>query len=138
MGAGIMSRRAEACNNAHVRRLAGAATLMVLASCGGSPASPTNGSATITITAAGVSPTLLNVTQGTRVLFVNNDSRAHNMASDPHPEHSDCPELNAVGLLQSGQSRETGNLNTIRSCGFHDHDDPPPGGSKWTGRITIR
>lgn len=92
----------------------------------------------MTITAAGASPTQITVSPGTRVLFVNNDSRAHNMTSDPHPEHNDCPEINAVGLLQPNQSRETGNLVTTRTCGFHDHDDPPPGGSRWTGRITIR
>jgi hypothetical protein len=43
------------------------------------------------------------------------------MASDPHPEHSACPALNDVGFLQAGQSRQTGNLNTARRCGFHDH-----------------
>ena len=104
------------------------------------PSSPSNGGATgttITITSAGVSATQLNVSQGARVLFVNNDSRSHNMTSDPHPEHNDCPEINTVGLLQPHQSRETGNLTTIRSCGFHDHDDPPPGGARWAGRITI-
>jgi hypothetical protein len=46
--------------------------------------------------------------------------------------------LNAVGFLQPGERRESGNLNTVRTCGFHDHDDPPPGGAKWTGRVTIR
>jgi len=54
-------------------------------------------------------------------LFINNDSREHQMNSNPHPEHTDCPEINQVGDLQPGQQRETGNLNTIRSCGFHDH-----------------
>jgi len=112
--------------------------LIVLAGCGGggSPASPSG--TTITITSAGVSPTQVNVTQGTRVTFVNNDSRSHNMTSDPHPEHSDCPEINTVGLLPPGQSRETGNLVTIGTCGFHDHAGPPPGGNKWTEKITIR
>jgi hypothetical protein len=57
------------------------------------------------------------------VLFVNNHSRRHDMASDPHPEHSDCEELNR-GVLQPGQSRETTNLVTVRTCGFHDHEDP--------------
>ena len=115
--------------------------LLALARCGGSPASPSAAPAdgrTITITNAGVSPNELTVPAGTRVLFVNNDSRAHNMTSDPHPDHNDCPELNTVGVLQPGQRRESGNLVTVRTCGFHDHDDPPPGGNRWTGRITIR
>jgi plastocyanin len=62
------------------------------------------------------------VTPGTRVTFVNNDTRAHDMASDPHPVHTDCPELNQVGFLNAGQSRQSGNLNTVRTCGFHDHN----------------
>jgi hypothetical protein len=114
--------------------------LLPLAGCGsGSPNSPSPGSPnTITITSAGVSVTQLNIAQGSRVTFVNMDLRAHNMTSDPHPEHNDCPEINSVGLLQPGQTRETGNLVSVRTCGFHDHDDPPPGGAKWSGRITIR
>src|SRR5262249_39830098 len=68
---------------------------------------------TIPTPARGVSPQSITVPPGTRVTFINNDSRRHNMASDPHPEHTDCPEINQVGLLQTGQSRETGNLNTV-------------------------
>jgi plastocyanin len=114
--------------------------LLPLAACGGgSPSSPSPGATTtITITSAGVSAAQITIAPGTRVAFVNSDTRAHNMTSDPHPEHTDCPEINTVGLLQPGQSRETGNLNAVRTCGFHDHDNPPPGGARWTGRITIR
>jgi plastocyanin len=117
-----------------------AAILLGVAGCGGnSPSSPsTPGGTTVTISSSGVSPSTLTVSPGTRILFVNTDGRSHNMTSDPHPDHNDCPELNAVGFLQPGHSRESGNLNTVRTCGFHDHDDPPPGGAKWTGRITIR
>ena len=109
-------------------------------SCGGSspPTEPTNPilTNTITITAAGVSPKDIQVSPGTRVLFVNNDSRAHNMASDPHPEHTDCTEINQIGLLAPGQSRETGNLNAVRTCRFHDHD--LPNSATLTGAIVIR
>lgn len=126
----------------HVRAAASLCTLwvLVLSACGGrSPSSPsTPEGATVTITSAGVAPSALTVAPGTRVLFVNNDGRAHDMTSDPHPDHQDCPELNAVGLLQPGQRRESGNLVTVRTCGFHDHDDPPPRGVRWTGRITVR
>jgi plastocyanin len=121
-----------------VRRV-GFCLLIALAGCGGAPpVDPPATGATVTITSAGASPTELSVAQGTRVLFVNNDVRSHNMTSDPHPDHLDCPPLNDVGLLQPGQRRESGNLTIVRTCGFHDHDDPPPGGNRWTGRITIR
>lgn len=127
-----------------MRRLLPFLILLPLAACGGgSPSAPSGGgggnpATTITITSAGVSPTQLTISPGTRVLFVNSDSRAHNMTSDPHPEHTDCPEINSVGLLQPNQSRETGNLVAIRTCGFHDHDNPAPLGARWTGRITVR
>lgn len=54
-------------------------------------------------------------------MFVNHDSRIHQMYSDPHPEHTDCPEFDQVGSLSPGQSRLTGNLNAVRTCNFHDH-----------------
>jgi plastocyanin len=69
------------------------------------------------------SPKELTVAPGTRVLFVNNDGRRHDMTSDEHPDHLDCPAINQVGLMTSGQNRETGNLNVVRTCGFHDHED---------------
>lgn len=116
--------------------------LLGLVSCGGSsPTQPPDNTPptvtnTITITAQGASPRNIQINAGSRVTFVNNDTRAHNMTSDPHPEHTTCPELNSVGLLTPGQSRESGNLNTVRTCGFHDHDNP--GTSALTGTITIR
>lgn len=90
-------------------------------------------SATITISATGsVSPTTVTITRGGRVTFVNNDSRSHDMASDPHPEHTTCTELNQVGFLNSGQSRTSGNLNTARTCTYHDHNLPANAGLKGT------
>ena len=68
-----------------------------------------------------VCPASLTVPRGSRVTFINNDTRPHEMNSDPHPEHTNCPELNAVGHLESGQQRDSGNLNVARRCGFHDH-----------------
>lgn len=127
-----------------IRHLCAAAACAVLAAvahaCGGSPTAPgdqppvvTN---TITITASGASPRNIQISQGQRVRFVNNDNRAHVMASDPHPDHSDCPEFDQVGFLSPGQSRETGNLVTIRTCGFHDHDDANNNSLK--GSVIIR
>jgi len=89
---------------------------------GSSSASPSPAPAlTITITSNGANPRTLTVRAGSQVTFINNDSVDHQMYSDPHPEHTDCPEFDSVGLLAPGQSRQTGNLNTVRTCGFHDH-----------------
>ena len=107
----------------------------VIAACGGgsnsagtspSPAPPPVGGGssvpTITIANNAVSPKNITVARGSQVLFVNNDNQPHDMESDPHPVHTDCPEINQVGLLSSGQSRQTGALNAPRACGYHDHN----------------
>lgn len=113
---------------------------------GGSPTSPSPGGGgggggtpvttnTITLTANGVDNNSIAVAVGTRVMFVNNDSRTHEMSSNPHPVHTDCPELN-IGSLAAGSSRESQVLNTARTCGFHDHQNP--GTTSLQGSITIR
>jgi len=76
---------------------------------------------TILIVNNAVCPQALTVPPGSRITFINNDTSEHEMFSDPHPEHTNCVEINQVGDLAPGQQRETGNLNTVRSCGFHDH-----------------
>ncbi len=132
------------------------AALAAAVACGGSdaPTAPSGGgtsgggtgggstgggttTTTITIGADGrVSPASVTVSPGSRVTFVNNHNRPHDMSSDPHPSHEDCPEINQVGFLQAGQTRTTGNLNTVRRCGFHDHNEPSNAGL--IGSITIR
>src|ERR1041384_5358932 len=82
-------------------------------SSGPSPTSPTTTPAgavrttTITITNSVASPKDIIVTRGAQVTFINNDNQSHNMTSDPHPEHTDCPEINSVGFLSGGQQRQT-------------------------------
>jgi plastocyanin len=125
-------------------RLVGIGALIAfVVNCGGSsPSAPDNSggtptsTTTITLTSSGASPAAITVPPGTRVLFINSDSRPHNVTSNPHPEHTDCPELNQVGALSAGQRRETGNLNTVRTCGYHDHDDP--NNTRFQGRIVIQ
>jgi hypothetical protein len=110
------------------------------AACGNStpsaPSGPPVNTNSITITAAGANPKNIQVALGSRVLFINNDTRPHWMASDPHPDHTDCPEFDQVDRLFPNQSRETGNLVTPRTCGFHDHDNPTS--TALQGQVTIR
>jgi plastocyanin len=129
----------------------GAAVIVAItvAACGGggstpttptTPTPPSSGNpttATITIGADGrVSPASVTIAPGGRVTFINSHNQAHDMSSDPHPEHTQCPEINQVGFLTSGQQRTTGNLNTPRTCGFHDHNLPENTGLQ--GRIIIQ
>ena len=98
---------------------------------------PNPSTATITIGTDGrVSPASVTIAPGGRVTMINNDSRSHDMQSDPHPEHTQCPEFNQIGFLTTGQSRASGNFNTARTCGYHDHNLPDSSGLQ--GRIIIQ
>ena len=114
----------------------GLAGALLMASCGDeSPTAPSTGSATITFSATGVTPTEVRIPAGGRVTFVNNDTRSHDVSSDPITVHTDCPPINAVGTVTPGQSRNTGVLNVVRTCGFHDHTNETD--PRWKGRIVV-
>ena len=134
-------------------RLATATTVAVMvAACGGggsdtptTPTTPTNPgggggnptTATLTIGSDGrVTPSSVTIAPGGRVTMINNHNQNHDMASDLHPEHTQCPELNQWGFLQPGQQRTSGNLNTARTCGFHDHNLPE--NTNLQGRVIIQ
>jgi plastocyanin len=127
-----------------VARLVAALVVGAALSCGGSssstspsgPCTPSSNPATFVIMNNQVCPQSLTVARGTQVTFTNQDSVVHEMDSDPHPEHTDCVEINQVGFLNPGQSRQTGNLNIARRCGFHDHGRPDTAALK--GAIVIQ
>jgi plastocyanin len=118
--------------------LIGTTTALIAAACGGgSPSSPSGSTvvvrdggsggtsgATVTITGAGVNPSTVTVAAGQTVTFVNNDSRAHEIASDPHPQHGTCPGIEAgLGTLTPGQTRTTRIMANSGTCRYHDHLD---------------
>ena len=134
-------------------RFAGSlAALALLAACGGSPSSPSGGvtvivrdggatgvsGATITISTAGaVSPAGVTVAVGQTVTFINNDSRPHEMASNPHPQHGSCPSIESgLGSLGAGQTKVTRAFANAGSCGFHDHLNDTSNALK--GTITVQ
>ena len=130
--------------------------LATLAACGGSsPTGPSGGggggSATVvgatssvgpigaTITIGGnsaVSPSQVTIAVGQSITFVNSDTRAHQMESDPHPAHTNCPSINNVGFLSAGQSKSTLGFSGTGTCTYHDHGDPST--SALMGRIVIQ
>jgi plastocyanin len=103
----------------------------------GSTGAPGPSGATVTITANGVSPQSVSISVGQSVTFVNNDSRAHDMASNPHPTHGSCPSIEGgVGLVGPGQTKISHGFAGAGNCGYHDHNDPTNG--SLSGGITIR
>jgi plastocyanin len=141
MGESVMNSRT-------VKGLALASGFVLAVNCGGSSTSPSPNpdpggggpgaiGATITIGANGVlSPASVTINSGESVMFVNNHSGDHQMSSDPHPNHTDCPAINALFTLGPGQSRATNALSTSRTCGVHDHGDDTNNNLK--GSIIVR
>jgi hypothetical protein len=125
---------------------AAAIVAMIAAACGGSSSSSSTGPTgtctpstnpnTIVVQNGQVCPQTLTIALGGQLTIINNDSTTHDMDSDPHPEHTECPALNQIGFLNPGQSRTSGNLTTARNCGFHDHQNP--NNASLRGTVTIR
>lgn len=83
---------------------------------------PATVAATITYSSAGFSPALTTVKAGDTVKITNTDSEAMYLASDPHPTHTDDPDLN-VGAINPGESK-TFTVTQKGSYGFHNHLNP--------------
>ncbi len=122
-----------------------AAIVALAIACGGSSSpstgpsggcTPSSNANTLVIMNNAICPTTITVARGSQLTIQNQDSRSHDMDSDPHPEHTDCPEMNQIGFLNTGQTRSSGNLNTARRCGIHDHGDPNNNSLKAT--VTIQ
>jgi plastocyanin len=123
------------------------ALAVAAATCGGSsgsppssglPAGPTPAPAdppVIRISATGADPKQLIVAAGDRVTFTNNDTQPHDIQGGPDPANPDCREIDAVGFIVPGQSKQTLPLPVVRTCDYHDHQNHAP---IFTGRIIIR
>lgn len=84
-------------------------------------------SATITYTAAGFEPRDIQVAKGTQVNFLNRTQLPLWVASDPHPEHTDYPELDA-GVI-AGEHVQPGRdfgfkFDKAGTWKYHNHSAP--------------
>jgi plastocyanin len=89
----------------------------------------------VTIRSTGVTPAEVTTGVGTRVTFVNNDTIPHDIMGGPDPAHPDCREIDSVGFLAPGQSRQTSPFPAARMCEYHDHSFHSP---VFNGRILVQ
>lgn len=85
------------------------------------------GAATVSATDAGFDPKTVTVNAGEAITWVNNSSRAIQIASDPHPTHSDNPQVTGGQFtveVKVGESKTVGAGTKIGSWGIHDHLKP--------------
>lgn len=79
-------------------------------------------SATITYSNSGFDPSLITIASGGKLTIQNNSNIVLDFASDPHPQHTCNPQLNA-GNINPGSSK-TITLTTVITCGVHNHLRP--------------
>ena len=73
-------------------------------------------------------PSELAVKQGDKVIWTNNDTKEHRVASNPHPSHTALPGFDSITNLGAG---ETYSFTFAKkgTWGYHDHLNPGTGGS---------
>jgi plastocyanin len=110
-------------------------TVVLIGGCGSGPSGPSGNDAVVTIGPNGVAPAEVRIKAWNRVAFVNNDTRPHTIVSDPVDLHTQCPQVNQVGVVNPGERRTTGTLNLTGVCGFHDHANKSD--ASLMGRIVV-
>ncbi len=112
--------------------------LLWLAACGGGlPSSAPDQASpnlTLTLSSAGVTPKQSSVSSNGSVEVINGDSIAHQLASNPDPQQTECPELNGP-VLQPGDQFTTIIDNRNGTCAFIDGLNPTDG--NFQGTITV-
>lgn len=84
----------------------------------------------ITYRDSGFSPPVLRAASGSRITLENQSSEDLQLASDPHPTHTDNTELN-TDVIEPGKS-STVTVTSKGTWGYHNHLDPGH-----TGKIVI-
>ena len=83
--------------------------------------------ATITYTASGFSPETVTVKSGDTIVIKNESTNNLQFDSDPHPIHTDNPELN-VELVGPGKDMAF-TVSEIGTFGYHNHLNPAQAGT---------
>lgn len=108
-----------------------AATALMVVACGGgggassAPTGPTGSTsgtlgATVRLTATGAVPKEVSINPGEFVRYINEDTRPHQIQTNPHVMHSDCPPNN-IAILNPGQQADTAAFTERKGCGYHNH-----------------
>jgi plastocyanin len=74
---------------------------------------------TMELGSGGFSPATVTISAGGSVTFKNTSTSTVQIDSDPHPQHTDNPELN-VGMLVPGQTA-TVTISRAGTWGIHNH-----------------
>ena len=82
-------------------------------------ASGTGKTTAVTYTSSGLSPSEVMLKAGDSLKIINDTNEEIEPSSNPHPVHTDNPELN-FGDIEAGESK-TVTLTTKGTWGYHNH-----------------
>ncbi len=85
----------------------------------------------VSLTAKGFSPATISVKKGTVITFTNQDTKPHQVASDPHPIHTALP-----GFVSTALSKGASYSFVFEKTGtytYHDHLNP----LKFNGTVMV-
>jgi plastocyanin len=92
------------------------------------PAKSEVATAVVRITEDGFQPSNLKVKAGTLVVWTNDDTEPHRIASNPYPTHKDLPSLDSKSSIDTnGKYRYT--FNQKGTFGYHDELNPDVNGT---------
>jgi plastocyanin len=92
-----------------------------------SSTTPTGQETTITYSDSGFSPNKVTVHSGDKVTIKNSSSHGVQFDSDPHPIHTNNPELN-VGEVDGGEQMSF-TVDKKGTFGYHNHLNPAQTGT---------
>lgn len=87
--------------------------------------SPSQSSENVTIeyNGSGFNPKSITIKAGQTITWMNKDTDPLQIASNPHPTHTEYPPLNTVGLIQPGESKSF-TFPQAGTYGYHNHLEP--------------
>lgn len=88
--------------------------------------------AQVTITSSGFMPATIRVKVGQAVIWTNNDTQGHQVASDPYPTDNTLPGLNSEQKIEPGQSYSY-IFKTADTYTYHDNLNPSVKGTVIVG-----
>lgn len=77
---------------------------------------------TVWIMEGSFTPSVMNISAGETITWINKDAIVRVVASDPHPAHTDLPELLSDTLEQDGMYSFT--FTEAGTYGYHDDLNP--------------
>lgn len=81
---------------------------------------------TITFSDSGITPAQVTVKSGSFLTFQNNSTKKVSVGSDPHPTHTQNPEITGGEFVLDLEPGATSGvtMTKVGSWGFHDHLNP--------------